>query len=47
MHYLGEWVVENYQISELITTPEGEPVKAEVSIVLNKVDTKEGSWKAV
>jgi len=47
MHYLGEWVVESYQISELITTPEGEPVKAEVSIVLNKVDTKEGSWKAV
>jgi len=47
MHYLGEWVVESYQISALETTPEGEPIKADVSITLNKVDAKEGSWGAI
>ncbi len=47
MHYLGEWVVESYQITELETTTDGEPVKAELSLVLNKVGTKEGSWKAI
>ncbi len=47
MHYLGEWVVESYQITELEATTDGEPVKAELSLVLNKVGTKEGSWKAI
>ena len=47
MHYLGEWVIESYQISELETTTDGEPVRAEVSLVLNKVKPSEGSWKAI
>jgi len=47
MYYLGEWVVESYQISEMETTTDGEIVKVTVSLVLNKVDTHEGSWKAI
>ena len=46
-HYLGEWVIGSYQISEMETTTYGEIVKATVSLVLNKVDTNEGSWRAI
>lgn len=46
-HYLGEWVIGTYQISEVEITTDGEIVKATVSLVLNKVDTNEGSWGAI